>query len=175
MGNNQPAYYNLFLGFKKIMINSSPKDVLLRQSHVTFDESVNVIQMNDMVLTQQSFNTLSAIQVVEIFDDEDKKHLKKNVIFFRVSCGIRLVDSDTSKGDKTLFEIRAEHDVSFEADGKLTKEELETFSSSDLIINETWPYWKEHVKSLSQKAGIQNLTVPNPKQSKLGIKLKDPS
>lgn len=148
------------------MINKSIKDVYLRKSEMTFDNEVNVLQMDGMELAQQNYNAIVGVQVVEVFqkDNLEKPYMFK--CFYRVRTGVRLVKDAGKETQRVYFEIVAEHDAVYESDDDVTQDILEEFSASDEISNSIWPYWKEHVASLCSKAGLSVLATPPPKRTR---------
>jgi len=150
------------------MIEPNVKDIFLRKSILSLNKDLNILQMNGLEFEQQAYNKIASVQVVEIFDDEDRTKVLHHDCFYRLQCGIRLVKSqnDSDTEPSVYFEIQAEYDIVFGATGPVEIEELESFSSSDVISIAAWPYWKEHVASLCSKAGMNALAVqpPNPNE-----------
>jgi len=148
------------------MIDKSVKDIYLRKSSMSFNDDINVMQMDGLEFTQQNYNTITGVQVVEVFEKENLESPSFYKCFFRLRTGVRLVKNPGEKDERVYFEIVAEHDAVFNAQEKITQETLEEFSGSDEISNSIWPYWKEHVSSLCSKAGLSTLILPPPKKNK---------
>ncbi|MEM6050488.1 hypothetical protein AAH450_07880 [Erwinia sp. P7711] len=147
------------------MIEPLFQDVFLRKSSLSFHNDVNILQMNGLQLTQQAYNKVTGVQVVEVFRDEKRLEVKSYACFFRLQCGIRLLDQAEQTDEKVFFEILVEHDVVFDSLHQLEIKQLEDFSSSDKITNAAWPYWKEHVASMCSKVGLNSLIVPPPQKN----------
>lgn len=133
---------------------------------MNFNDDVNVLQMDGLEFAQQNYNTITGVQVVEVFEKQDQEKPSLYKCFFRLRTGVRLVKNPGEKDEKVYFEIVAEHDAVFNATETITQEILEEFSASDEISNSVWPYWKEHVNSLCSKAGLSTLVIPPPKKNK---------
>lgn len=148
------------------MIIQEVKDVLLRKSFFTFHPDTNIFMLDGIDLNFLSLNRILSVQVVQQYEDEELIKLKRHACLFRLLCSIKAIEADTPPDTaKTFFEIEAELDVIFDADSQVEVEELEEFSSNDIINHAAWPYWKEHVSSLCSKAGLNPLQVPPPQKN----------
>lgn len=148
------------------MILKEVKDVLLRKSSLTFKPDTNIYMLEGIDLKFLSLNRVVSIQVAEQYEDEALTKIKRHACFFRLLCSIKAIEADKDPDtDDVIFEIEAQHDVVFDADAQVEVEELEAFSSDDIINNAAWPYWKEHVTSLCSKAGLNPLQIPPPQKN----------
>ncbi|WP_127429046.1 hypothetical protein [Klebsiella variicola] len=143
------------------MIIREVKEVFLRKSSFTLSADTNAYTPDGMNLRSLSHNRIVGVLVAEQYEDKSPNKVVIRTCFFRILCIIKAIEAvgnpDTAK---VLFEIEAEYDVGFDADSELEVEELEAFSSDDVISNAAWPYWKEHVSSLCSKAGLILPQIP---------------
>lgn len=75
-----------------------------------------------------------------------------------VSVTYELAATKTIKKDAAV-EITATYEVILSAEEELTKEFLEIYSEINVHLN-TWPYFRELVQSMTQRAGLPPLTLP---------------
>lgn len=143
------------------MILKEVKDVFLRKSSLTFDPDINIYMLDNIDLKFLYLNRIVSVQVAQQYEDETLTKIERYACFFRLLCSIKAIEADKDPDTaKIFFEIEAQHDVVFDADSQVEIEELEAFSSDDVINNAAWPYWKEHISSLCSKAGLSPLQVP---------------
>lgn len=153
------------------MILKEVKDVLLRKSSLTFSPDINIFMLDGLELTLQSYNQVLSVQVAQQYEDDSLTTVNRYACLFRLECGIRAFDAQDEQTERVFFEIEAQHDVIFDADAPVEINELESFSSEDIINAAVWPYWKEHVASLCSKAGLSPLQLP-PAQKNEPLKIQ---
>ena len=154
------------------MINKSPKEVLLRSSKVSLDKKMSIPEFKSLSLIQGHESKVVGIQVVEIKMKNENMQKSLHACFVRLFCSLKLFKSKEDIPDNACFVIEAEHDVAFEAGEVVTQEEIEELVSSEMILSEAWPYWKEHVKSMASKVGINPPVVPNYEYKKQSVKVQ---
>ena len=140
------------------MISNQVGDILLRSCNSSFSPNKHATELGKIPLSQQTFNKLTGVHVVDVIDgsNEDSK-----ICFYRVLCGLRLVDNVGEEDEKVEFELKAEFDVPFKATKDVSQEEIEKNSDNSLIMASLWPYWKELIQSICLKSGIKPLKVPD--------------
>lgn len=110
----------------------------------------------DMDAEQQHMRHV-AIAKGEVKDGEDTKR----IIQIRVSLGTRLVLAEQRDGDvdPILFVIEATFLADYFQNEDLSDEELNVFSSYNAVHN-VWPFWRQHVYDIVQRARLPQLEVP---------------
>ena len=85
----------------------------------------------------------------------------KRIIQIRVSLGTRLVlaEQKEADGDPILFVIEATFLADYLQNGDLSDEELNVFSSYNAVHN-VWPFWRQHVYDVVQRARLPQVEVP---------------
>jgi hypothetical protein len=105
---------------------------------------------------------------------EEKKgtHYNKSTIEFEggehelleilVLFGIRIVPPDTNEEAENppfSFLIEAEYVVEYEIIDELSEEAIKAFAEFNAVHN-AWPFWRQHVYDIVQRARLPKLDVP---------------
>lgn len=78
-----------------------------------------------------------------------------------VSLGIRIVDKDSApeKEPELLFMIEADYLVEYQIINEITDEAAKAFAHFNGVHN-VWPFWRQHVFSVTQQARLPHIEIP---------------
>lgn len=97
--------------------------------------------------------TKSTIEI----EDSEQENLEVLVLL-----GIRVVPPDTDDEDEDppfSFLIEAEYIVEYQITDGLPEDAIKAFAEFNAVHN-AWPFWRQHVYDIVQKAGLPKLEVP---------------
>jgi len=83
----------------------------------------------------------------------------KRLLQIRVELGTRVVSDPTGPEPEVLFFIEAEYIVEYELIDHLPEEAIKAFAEFNAIHN-VWPFWRQHVFDIVQRAKLPHLDVP---------------
>jgi len=90
-------------------------------------------------------------------DDNEQELLEVLVLL-----GIRVVSPETDEESENplfAFLIEAEYIVEYEIIDDLPEDAIKAFAEFNAVHN-AWPFWRQHVYDIVQKAGLPKLDVP---------------
>lgn len=90
-------------------------------------------------------------------EDSEQELLEVLVLF-----GIRIVPPDTDEEDENppfSFLIEAEYIVEYQIIDELSEDAIKAFAEFNAVHN-AWPFWRQHVYDIVQKAGLPKLDLP---------------
>lgn len=135
-------------------------------------QAAKVLHLRDIVLLGSRFSRgeVVAEKGVQQFKKEVKyqraalveNDKKKEVLQCIVLLGTRVVDeasADKIDEASVLFTIEADYLVDFEISGELSEEAAKAFASFNAVHN-AWPFWRQHVYDIAQKARLPHLDIP---------------
>jgi hypothetical protein len=81
------------------------------------------------------------------------------VLQILVKLGTRVVADVQSDDPEVYFLIEAEFQVEYEMTGELDEKALATFANLNGVHN-VWPFWRQHVYDIVQRARLPQLDIP---------------
>ena len=107
-------------------------------------------------VTQQTMQGVAFKTGIEKIDEDEQKLAQ-----ILVSLGVRLVgepESDEDEPPVFLF-IEANFTVEYIIQQELTNEALKIFAENNAVHN-VWPFWRQHVYDIVQRAGLPHIDIP---------------
>jgi len=135
-------------------------------------QAAQSLKLRDIVLLESSFSRgesvaeegiqqhKKGVRFQRVIVKEDNK--KKSLFHIIVLLGTRVVDDESNEEVESArlhFQIEADFLVSYQITGELTEEAGRAFASFNGVHN-VWPFWRQHVFDLVQRAHLPHLDIP---------------
>ena len=136
-------------------------------------EATSHLRLRDIVLLESRLfreNRLPDVEELEAlqqhkrgvrfaFSETESDSSTPRELHVAVSLGERVVDQADAEDPRVYFGIEAEYLVVYEMTEQLSEEAIKAFSDLNSVHN-VWPFWRQHVFDLVERARLPKLEVP---------------
>jgi len=134
--------------------------------------AANALKLKDITLFGAEFKHGKYTGTEGVQEDKRGTHYHKSTIETEneehdlleilVLFGIRVVPPDTDEEDEDppfSFLIEAEFVVEYQIIDELSEDAIKAFAEFNAVHN-AWPFWRQHVYDIVQRAGLPKVDVP---------------
>lgn len=94
-----------------------------------------------------------------VVGDVDLDGQQRKILQFRVRLGTRVVKDVADEEPPVLFVIEATFLIEYEMAAPLDEDTIKAFADYNAVHN-AWPFWRQHVYDVVQRARLPHLEIP---------------